>query len=266
METPARGIWTLVWGNPEIDPQDLARAIQETALGQELDFRTRLLIRDGVDALKSHWGEQGLDQWLRHSPARTRIEQIHSEDFEEVGFPSLAGRLMDKTDPETVKQYFRELSLHVHKPLRIDVAGSIALIVPEILIRSTEDIDIVDEVPADLRNQFRLLEDLQKRYGLELGHVQSHYLPTGWSERLHYHDTYGNLTVYFADPYDIFLGKLTSIRTKDRDDLRKLAPKLDKIVLIEQLKKTMQSTLASEELRKRAEQNWYVVFGESLPT
>lgn len=266
MKTPTQGIWTLVWGNPEIDPQDLALAIQETAKGQDLDFRTRLLIRDGVDALKSHWGKQRLDHWLTNTPARTKIEQIHSEDFQEVGFPSLSDRLMDKTDPETVKQYFRELSLHVHKPLRIDVGGSIALIVPEILVRSTEDIDIVDEVPADLRNQFQLLADLKKRYGLELGHVQSHYLPSGWSNRLHYHDKYGNLTIYFVDQYDVFLGKTTSIRTKDRDDLRRLAPKLDKVLLVQRLKDTMQSTFASEELRKRAEQNWFVIFGEPLPS
>jgi len=31
------------------------------------------------------------------------------------------------------------------------------------------------------------------------------------------------------------------------------------------LKDTMASTLAAESLRQRAEQNWYIVFGESLP-
>ena len=45
-----------------------------------------------------------------------------------------------------------------------------------------------------------------------------------------------------------------------------LANRLEKEVLVQRLRNTMVSTFASESLRERAEHNWYVLFGESLPT
>ena len=91
-------------------------------------------------------------------------------------------------------------------------------------------------------------------------------MPSGWDTRLHYLDRFGELTVYLADRYDVFLSKLVSIREKDVADLRVLAPQLEKPVLTQHLKDTMTSMLAAEDLRKRAEQNWYVLFGEPLPS
>ena len=258
-------LWSLVWGKPEIDPNDLASAVEDQAQHEELDYRTRMLIHDSVEALKRHWGQDRAYSWLQRSPTKNRIESICQEKFDKVGFSTIGERLMEKTDPETVRQFLRELSIHVRSPIRLLVGGSIALIVPGLLRRATEDVDVVDEVPKDLRQQHQLLEDMRKRYGLLLTHFQSHYLPSGWIDRLHYHDTYGEMAVYFVDPADVFLSKLTSIRTKDLDDLRALARELDKNVLVDRLKTSMGSTFAAESLRQRAEQNWFIVFGEKLP-
>ncbi|MBM4072080.1 MAG: hypothetical protein FJ271_24610 [Planctomycetes bacterium] len=263
----ARGkdLWSLVQGTPWVDPGDLAEAVRIQAQEHGNDYRTRLLIRDSVNALRDYWGAEAWTHWLERNKVRDDIEEIFSEEFERVGFPTLRSRLMEKTDPELVRQFFRELSGHVHQPIRLPIGGSVALILPGFLSRGTEDIDVVNEVPAPIRDQHKLLNEYQRRYGLLLTHFQAHYLPSGWDKRLHYFDTFGSLRVYLVDVLDIFLGKLTSIRTKDLDDLRTLAPQLDKQTLSERMKETMESTFASAELRKRAQHNWYVLYGEDLP-
>jgi hypothetical protein len=266
MPVRAHDLWSLVWGKPHIDPDDLAAAVEEQADEPDLDYRTRLLIRDSVEALRGYWGERRANDWLAGSPARERLQAICAEPFERPGFPTIQRRLMEKTDPAVVQQLFRELGSRVRHRLRLAVGGSIALILPGYLERATTDIDVVDELPPEIRSQHALLDDLQKRYGLLLAHFQSHYLPSGWDQRLHYQDTYGDLQVYLVDVYDVFLSKLFSIRSKDLDDMRLLLPQLDKDTLARRLKDTTASMLAAEDLRKRAEQNWYILFGEALPS
>jgi hypothetical protein len=173
---------------------------------------------------------------------------------------------MDVTRPETIRQFLRELGQHVHRSLRLEIGGSVALILPGYLSRRTNDVDIVDEVPAELRSQHQVLHDLAARYGLEIAHFQRHYLPMGWETRLHSQGFFGALSVYLLDVYDVYLSKLFSARTKDLDDLRQLAPQLDKETLIRKLKETTQSMLAAPGLRQKAEKNWYIVYGESLPS
>lgn len=49
--------WRLVWGQPYIDCQTLALAIeQDLEHNGEPDFRTRLLVRDATTAIRSYWG------------------------------------------------------------------------------------------------------------------------------------------------------------------------------------------------------------------
>ena len=100
---------------------------------------------------------------------------------------------------------------------------------------ATTDIDIVNEVPPEIRNQRELLAEIEKRYGLMLTHFQSHYLPSGWEKRLHDLGSFSSLQIYALDVYDIFLGKLFSKRDKDLDDLRAIEPKIDKVQLTKQL-------------------------------
>jgi hypothetical protein len=265
MVAKSNSLWGLVWGQPHVDPCDLAGAVQEEAARYPEDFRTRLLIRDSIEALRLHWGGERVQSWLQGSPTGRTIESICQEDLGPTGFPTLRERLMEKVDPEVVKQLFREIGSRLHTPTRMMIGGSIALILSGLLARATEDIDVVDEVPRELRGQHALLQDLRKRYGLLVTHFQSHYLPSGWEKRVHYLDTFGGLGVYLVDAHDIFLSKLFSARPKDLDDLRTLVTCLDKHAIVERLQAAAASLLAAEDLRKRAQQNWYILFGEDLP-
>jgi hypothetical protein len=259
-------LWSLAMGRPQIDPHDLAAAILEQASTEPLDYRTRLLIRDSIRALQRYWGEERTATWMARSPDRPKIEAICAEEFERPGFPSLEHRLMDKTDPEDIRQFLRELSVRVQRPIRLYIGGSAALILPELLVRQTADIDVVDEVPSELRSQHELLAQLKKRYGLELAHFQSHYLPRGWDQRVHSIEPIGRIQVYLVDAYDVFLSKLFSSREKDLDDMRVLARQLDKAILARRLLETTQSALAAPDLHQRAVNNWYILYGEPLPS
>jgi hypothetical protein len=261
-----KDLWNLTTGRPQVDPHDLARAVALEIEQGELDYRTRLLIRDSVVALGRYWGEERLAAWLAGCPVRGEIEAICREEFERPGFPSLEKRLMDKTDPEDIRQFLRELGIHVARPLQVHIGGSAALILPGYLSKKTDDVDVVDEVPAELRSQHRLLAQLHQRYGLSLTHFQSHYLPSGWLQRVHSQPSFGKLQGYLVDVYDVFLSKLFSSRTKDLDDLRMLVPQLDKDILVRKLKETAQPLLADEKDRQAAEKNWYILYGEPLPS
>jgi hypothetical protein len=259
-------LWTLVKGRPEIDPNDLAAAVAMQADEEPLDYRTRLLIRDSLTALRNYWGKNRLDQWLKGSSARSRMEAICQEKFEETGFPSIERRLMEKTEPSDIRAYLTELGQQVHQTIRLYVGGSVALLLTGLLSRRTDDIDVVNEVPQEIRAQARLLDQLEKRYGLHLAHFQSHYLPQGWEKRVHSIEPLGRLQVYLVDKYDVFLSKLFSARLKDRDDLRMLAPQLDKERLVQALRDTTGSFRAEPNLLKKAQDNWQILFGEDLPS
>lgn len=262
-----KDLWGIYYTRQHLDPRDLTQAIEAQVLSGDLDYRTRLLIRESINALRLYWGQPRLAAWIDSSPARQTLREICRQEFDDdVAFPSLRRRVMDVTRPETILGFFRELSDEVRRPVCLFIGGSASCILGGYLSRKTEDIDIVDEVPAELRSQHKLLEDLRRRYRLELGHFQQHYLPSGWEQRLHSHPSIGSLQLYLVDVYDVFLSKLTSIRDKDKDDLVALAPQLDKEILANRLRTTMASTLAAEPLRQRAEKNWYILFGEALPT
>jgi hypothetical protein len=267
MVVAGKDLWSLARTRQWVDAGELRAAVEDQVERRDLDYRSRLLIRDSVKALRHHWGDEPVDRWLKASPVGDQIVRICQGPWEcDRGFSSLMERVVDALTPETIQDYFRELSRHVRRPLRLAVGGSAALIVPGYLSRATDDIDVVDEVPKELREQHALLADLKKRFGLELAHFQQHYLPMRWQDRLHYYDTFDELTVYLVDVYDVFLSKLFSIREKDIDDLRALKPHVDKETLARRLHDTCGSMLVAEALRQRAEQNWYILYGEPLPT
>lgn len=260
-------LWSVVRGRPQVDPATLSNALLRQ-VGQgagSLDFRTRLLVRDSLDALQRYWGPDRLTAWLAASPVRPELERIWREDLGPPGFPSLATRLMDPTTPENVLQFLRELGLGLRHPARVAVGGSASLILTGMLSRGTEDIDVVDEVPAEIRSQHELLERLARRHGLHIAHFQSHYLPTGWANRVRSLGRFGRLDVLLVDVYDVFLSKLFSRREKDRDDLRMLAPQLDKPTIVARLRDTTAPLRAEDNLRQAAADNWYVLYGEPLP-
>lgn len=172
---------------------------------------------------------------------------------------------MDAVKPDTVLQFLRELGRRIRGPSRIEVGGSIALILHNVLSRHTDDIDVVNEVPAEIRNEHAILNELAARFGLRLTHFQSHYLPSGWEARLSSFGRFGQLDVYLIDPYDVFVGKLFSARRKDRDDLRALAGRLNKQTAIDRLSSSARALMTESQLAEQARENWYIVYGEDLP-
>jgi hypothetical protein len=261
---PILDLWTLVRGAPSIDPDDLLHAIELEAARPHPDFRTRLLIRDGVAALSGKWGQERT--MARLSPATaTAVAGILAEHLGECGFPTLESRIMQHTDTQTLLQFLRELGSRVDHETRLDIGGSGALILAGLLRRHTDDLDAVDEVPISIRTQHDLLDSLASRYGLRLTHFQSHFLPVDWAKRVISLGKFGKLDVYLVDPGDIFLSKLFSAREKDLDDLRVLSPALDRAVIALRLGGNCRTLLGEPLLRANADRNWYIVFGDHLP-
>lgn len=266
MATQTLDLWSLVLDFPQVDPHDLAEAVCQQAGERDLDYRTRLLIRDSVDALKFYWGEARTARWLADAPTAQAIQAICNNQYEEIGFPTLRRRLMDKTRAERVRQFFEEAGRSLRHPVRIYVGGSIALIMPGYVNRRTDDVDVVGEVPKELRENYALMDALKDRYALYFGHVQPHYFAKGWQDRAHWLDTFEELQVYLLDVYDVFLSKLFSMRDKDRDDLRVLIPQIDKDVLVRKFRELAGDFLAAERLKDIATSNWKILFGEALPS
>ena len=262
----AAGLWQLTQGQPYVDAGALADAIVAQVRSGDLDYRTRLLIRDGLDALEGHWGTAKTLGWLAKTGERNALTKLWREPHERAGFPFWRKQIMDAVTPEKIESMLREVGSHLRKRTSAVLGESGALILSGLVSRETQDLDFVDEVPAELRNDHAFKNRVEGFYRLQLSHFQHHYLPSGWKDRTKSLGVFGNLALAVADPHDIFLGKLTSIREKDLQDLHELKAKLDKATLVDRLKSSMESTFASDELKRRATQNWYVLYGEELPT
>ena len=265
MTVVPENLWRLARSGQPIDATALAAALDEQASDPNSDFRTRLLVRDSLDALARHWGRERLEAWLAAAPARNALRAAWNQDLGPAGFPTLQRRIMDAVRPETVLQFFRELGRRIRGPSRMDVGGSIALILLNVLSRHTDDIDVVNEVPAEIRGEHALLEELSASFGLRLTHFHSHYLPSGWEARLSSFGRFGHLDIYLIDPYDVFVGKLFSARRKDRDDLRALAGRLNKQTAIDRLRSSARALVTESQLAEQARENWYIIYGEDLP-
>ena len=113
-------------------------------------------------------------------------------------------------------------------------------------------------VPVMFIGRPKLSRDVDE-YGLTLTDF------SGWEARLSSFGRFGQLDVYLIDPYDVFVGKLFSARRKDRDDLRALATRLDKQTAANRLGTSANALLAEPRLAEQARENWYIVYGETLP-
>src|SRR5437588_9374273 len=107
MPIHTKDLWSLVLDPGQIAPLELAEAIQDQASQDTLDFRTRLLIRDGLEALRKYWGQGRLMAWVAGCPVRGRLESIWHEDLGAPGFPFLGEQLMEPTRPETIQAFLR---------------------------------------------------------------------------------------------------------------------------------------------------------------
>jgi hypothetical protein len=257
--------WRLVWGQPYIDSRTLAAAIeQDLARSAHPDFRTRLLVRDAAVALRSYWGSGRFEQWLAASPVGQGVRDIMSEDLGETGYSTIRRRLVDSIDATQLRQIFELLGRNIHGRIEIHIAGSIPTLIKGLTARPTDDIDLVDEVPAEIRRQRAVLRQIEDEFGLKVGHVQSHYLPPHWRDRRHWLGDFGGLRVYLLDEYDIFVSKLSSKQKKHQLDLRVLALKLDKEMARQRLLGDGHIFLDDPKLRPQIEENWRFIFQEPL--
>ena len=250
-----------MWGQPYIDSQILALAIeQDLERDTRPDFRTRLLVRDATKALRSYWGVKKFSRWLADSPMGQRIREILKEDLGEPGFPTIRRRLVASIDSSEIRQIFDLLGRGIRGPIDVYIAGSIPTLIKGLTARPTTDIDFVDEVPAELRNQRAVLRRIEVEFGLTLGHVQSHYLPVHWQDRRQWLGDFGGLRVYVVDEYDIFVRKLSSKKKKHQDDLRVLASKLDKDIARNRLLVDGRAFLEDPSSRSQIDENWQFIF------
>lgn len=257
--------WQLVWGQPYIDCEDLAAAIESDALrNPRPDYRGRLLVRDAAQAIRSFWGAKKFARWLADSPVGEKIRSILKEPFAKTGFPHIRSRLVNRIGENQIRQIFTLLGQNIHDRVEIYLAGSIPTLIEGLTARPTEDIDIVDEVPAEIRKQRAVLRKIRHEYGLSLGHVRSHYLPIDWKERRRYLGDFGGLRIYLVDAYDIFDSKLSSKCEKHQSDLRVLAEKLDKDTAKRLLLEKGRAFLDDPRQRRQIEANWQFIFQEPL--
>ena len=266
MSISAPNLWRLTFGKRWIDADAMAAALESQVSLPALDFRTRLLIRDGLNALQCYWGNARFRSWLNSSPACAALSEVWTSELGSEGFHFLEERLVQTIEPETILDFLRELGEDLNRPATINVGGSISLMMQNVLRRGTEDMDVVDEVPAEIRSEHELLHRLAKRFGLQVTHFQSHYLPSGWNRRLHSLGKFGQLTVFLVDVYDIFVGKLFSQREKDLDDLRIMRGQLDRNRIEARFRDAAGLLMAEPELAKDAARSWSILYGEPLPT
>jgi hypothetical protein len=266
---PALALWNLL-ARPTIDPATLARTI-ETVLGEpNLDWRTLQLVKEGWVALEETI-EPGLlnDYLVERTPIqiaeamRARIDDARNSHCD-IKFPSLKGRLMPHLSPMTIRQFLRELGSAIAHPATITVGGAASLVLRGLLSRATEDVHVVDEVPAEIRDEHAILQELSARYGLHMTHFQNHYLPKDWESRTTDFGAFGKIHVRLVDALDIIAGKVCSARPKDLDDFRVLSLNLNKEELRHRVLKGSSSLISSDQIRRQAITNWYVVYGDEL--
>ncbi|MEM6562340.1 MAG: DUF6036 family nucleotidyltransferase [Planctomycetota bacterium] len=244
----------------DIDRREVQQAIWRTLARPEEDeneYRTALLLHDTAEVMRRKgWP-------LREDFPNPRSD----EDPDEVGFPSLRSRIVDVVTPQMLNDLFRDLGQAVHRPCTLDVGGSSALILRDLLRRETEDIDVVDELPEVVRTEYAVLDNLARTYKIRLTHFGSHYLPDGFRSRLSGYRSFRRVQVRLVDTYDVLAGKLFSKRSKDKRDLLLLREKVSLDALRERVMFNTDQLRKVPGLAEVAEGNWYVLTGEeALPT
>jgi Nucleotidyltransferase of unknown function (DUF6036) len=262
---PARDPWALVWGQPYIDSQTLATAIEDDLqCNPHPDFRTKLLVRDAAKAIKSFWGPKRFGRWLEKSPAGETISALLKENLGQIGFHFIRRRLVASVGRDQIEQILELLGRRIHERVEVNIAGSIPTLLKGLTARPTDDIDFVNEVPQEIRKQKAVIDQIKNKYGLLLGHVQSHYLPANWINRREYLGDFGGIRAYLVDALDIFVSKLSSKQEKHKDDLRVMAPKLDRDSVKQRLLIDGKAFLDNPYDRPTIEENWQFIYREPL--
>jgi hypothetical protein len=73
-------LWFIARDAPLVDAATLARAPEAAVNGEPLDYRTRLVVRDGVRALRNHWRTARFDAWLDGCSSSDEIQREKDRD------------------------------------------------------------------------------------------------------------------------------------------------------------------------------------------
>lgn len=263
MVRPANDLWSMIWNQHWLPPEELWQKVQRAAIEPDLDSRSQLLIRDCLNALAIRIGDSQLRERIRatHDPAR--IDHLWSAHFDEPGFPSLENRIVEPLSQPNIDRFFTYLGGRLRQPTTIIVGGSISLMLAGIIARQTEDVDVVDDIPDPIRRDHQLMDDLRATQKLSLGHFASHYLPEGWEGRVKYYQHFDRLTVKLIDPLDVLVGKVFSLRNKDLLDLQEAWAKLDQAEFRSRLERFTRGLRTVGYLAERSKLNWKVLTGEA---
>ena len=257
-------LWTLVQSRKWINEADVIPAMRRTLAEEEPgDYRTELLIHEALNYLQERVGAAVLRPQLReHELARLD----HFERECDRGFQSIRTRLMTPTTPDSIRKFLRDLGGRIRHPASISIGGSCSLILSNTLIRSTDDVDVVNELPEVIRTDHALVNDLVGQHGLRLTHFASHYLPNNWQNRTRSVGQFGKLDARIVDPVDVLTGKLFSKRQKDMKDLLVCWDSIELDVVRDRLQYNTADLRKDERLAEAARHNWYVLTGdETLP-
>ncbi len=268
MATAVDELWSLL-DTPTIDPGRLIAAVEAAAGAPDLSWRTRQLIGEAWRAVQGKVGQDEVARLLPSHDSRSMqslVDRVFAgHDPAEIKFPSLPDRLEFSMKPASVQQFLTALGKTVDRPITLTLGGSAALILRGLLDRHTDDLDLADEVPAEIRAAKETLSELTLRFGLRLAHFQTHYLPPGWARRTSDGGSYGSILLRLIDPYDIIAGKVFSARARDQDDVRVVSRRLDKGPLLERVHEYSAAVWGDERLREQARDTWQIVFLEDLP-
>jgi hypothetical protein len=266
---PTSVLWNLL-ASPTIDPPTFARAIEAVLNQPNLDWRTIRLVKEGWAALEQSVETSLLNNYLLKRTAMQITQAIRSRSVDgakshlDVKFPSLKERLMPHLSLITIRQFLRELGSAIARPATITMGGAASLVLRGLLSRATEDVDVVDEVPVEIRDERQVLQDLSARYGLRMTDFQSHYLPQGWESRTTEFGTFGKIQLRLVDVLDIIAGKVFSSGPKDLDDFRLLSVNINQEELRQRVLQESSSLISSDQNRRQAIKNWYIVYGDDL--
>jgi hypothetical protein len=257
--------WKLVWGQPFIDSQTLAAAIeQDLERNSRPDFRTRLLVRDSAVALQSYWGHQRFALWLAASPVGRQIHLILEEELGEPGFVTIEKRLVDRIDPRLIRQVFDLLGRGIHERVEVNITGSIVTMIKGLTARPTSSIEIAEKVPYAIYHQGSVLRQIQAQFGLVIVKSLRSALSARWQDRQEWLGDFGGRRVHLVDVYDVFVSTLPSDYDMRKLDLRVLAYKLDRDKARHRLLTDGQAFLDDPKLKPQIEENWRFIFQEPL--
>ncbi|MEM8872881.1 MAG: DUF6036 family nucleotidyltransferase [Planctomycetota bacterium] len=230
------------------------------------DYRERWLIHESLAAVERVLGKRYLAERIAHESHGAELKTIQAETFEEGGWPSLRTHVMAHDPNQMIRRMLDELGRGIRRPTQITVGGSSALLLSKLLVRSTEDVDVVDELPEAIRTEYDLLDRLADEYKIRMTHFASHYLPDCWANRVQSLGVFRKLSVRIVDPLDVLTGKFFTRRDKDFADIKACWDKIDQQRLRNRLATSTASYRENEELTSRATDRWAILTGEeSLP-